>query len=235
MRAPARERFAVEVLDWSEFLAVFDWRQGEHVSLIGPTGTGKTTAAVQLLPRRAFVAAIGTKPKDQTLDQLRRDGYRVLPELPHEGKPPRVIVWPRSVTLNREAKKAQARTIRNALDQAYSAGSWTVFVDELSYVSRTLRLAPELVDIWQQGRANNVSLIGCTQRPRWVPLDAYSAASHLFLWRTNDRQDISRLAGLNGADSAAVQSIVPQLERHEVLYVNTRTGALCITVAPKLN
>lgn len=226
--------YSVAELDWSAFLARFNWRQGEHVSLIGPTGTGKTTLAVQLLPFRQYVAAIGTKPNDSTLDQLRRDGYREVTELPSEGKPPRVIVWPRSRTLDRDAKKRQAAAVRSTLEQAYSAGSWTVFVDELSYVSRSLGLAPELTDLWQQGRAVGVSLIGCTQRPRWVPLDAYSGASHLFLWRTNDRQDIARLAGLNGADSRAVQSIVPQLARFEVLYVDTRTGTLAITRPPEV-
>lgn len=221
-------------LEWSTFLRRFDWRQGEHVSLIGPTGTGKTTLAVQLLHRRQYVAAIGTKPVDATLDQLRRDGYREVTELPSEGKPPRVIVWPRTRTVDKAAKRLQARQIRRTFDQAYGAGSWCLFVDELSYVARTLNLRDELTDIWQQGRAVGLSLIGCTQRPRWVPLDAYSGASHLFLWRTNDRQDIARLAGLNGADSAAVQAIVPQLPRFDVLYVDTRTGELAITRPPEL-
>ncbi len=235
MTRSAVERYAVEQLDWPAFLDRFSWRQDEHVSLIGPTGTGKTTLAVQLLHRRSYVAAIGTKPKDRTLDQLKRDGYKVVSELPIAGRPPRVIVWPKSVTLDREAKRKQAATIRRALDAAYSAGGWCIFVDELSYLSRTLKLAPELTDVWQQGRAMNVSLIGCTQRPRWVPLDAYSAVSHLFLWRTNDRQDVARLAGLNGADSRAVQAIVQQLAPHEVLYVSTRDGTMAVTIAPKLD
>lgn len=222
-------------LEWSTFLRRFDWRQGEHVSLIGSTGTGKTTLAVQLLHRRNFVAAIGTKPEDETLQTLRRQGYRLVDELPSQGRPPRVIVWPRSRTINRAPKKAQAETIRRTLDTAYGAGSWCVFVDELSYVSRSLGLAPELTDLWQQGRAVGVSLIGCTQRPRWVPLDAYSAATHLFLWRANDVDDIRRLSNLNGADTAAVRAIVPQLERYDVLYVNTRDGELCITRPPALS
>jgi len=225
----------VAELDWATFLDRFDWRQGEHVSLIGPTGTGKTTLAVQLLHRRQFVCAIGTKPRDSTLDALAADGYRRVAELPSEGKPPRVLVWPQFRTLDRAAKGRQSSIIGNALDQAYSAGSWCIFVDELSYLSRTLDLAPELTDIWQQGRAVGVSLIGCTQRPRWVPLDAYSGASHLFLWRTNDREDIKRLSGLNGADTEAVKAIVPQLPRFDVLYVDTRTGALCITRPPALS
>lgn len=234
---------AVAEIAWADFLPRFDWRQGEHVSLIGPTGTGKTTLGIQLLPLRRYVAAIGTKPKDPTFDSLERDaGFRLvdprrrgaLPHLPDRGVPPRVLVWPRSRTLDRAAKRDQRRIIHDALNRAYSAGGWTLFADELSYLSRTLSLAPELVDIWQQGRSNSVSLIGCTQRPRWVPLDCYSAATHLFLWRTNDSQDIARLSGLNGADTRAVRAIVPDLGRHDVLYVNTRTGELCVTVAPKL-
>lgn len=228
------DTIAVGELDWETFLTRFDWRQGEHVSLIGPTGTGKTTLAVQLLPRRRFVAAIGTKPSDPTLQTLRSDGYRLVTELPSQGKPPRVIVWPRNRTINRDAKRAQADAIRDTLDAAYSAGGWCVFVDELAYVARSLNLAPELTDLWQQGRAVGVSLIGCTQRPRWVPLDAYSGASHLFLWRTNDADDIRRLAGLNGADTAAVRAIVPKLARYEVLYVNTRDDQMCITRPPEL-
>ncbi len=231
---------AVVELPWPEFLARFNWQQGEHVSLIGPTGGGKTTVAVQLLDRRRYVCAMGTKPKDDTFEALKRAGYREVRELPERGQPPRVIVWPRATTLDKVARRRNADAIRAALDRGYSAGGWTLFVDELSYVANTLGLKSELADIWDQGRAVKVSLIGTTQRPRHIPLQAYSAATHLFLWRNNDRQDIDRLAGLNGADTASIRKIVPNLKRlrgaggGEVLYVNTRTGELCITLPDKL-
>lgn len=231
---------AVASLDWPDFMARFDWRQGEHVTLLGPTGTGKTTAAVQLLERRGYVCAIGTKPKDSTFDYLRRRlGYELVPTLPAGRMPPappgrRVIVWPRMTTLDRAAKRAIAGAVRDTLDRAYSVGGWTLFCDELAYITNTLKLAPELGDLWQQGRAAHVSLIGCSQRPRHIPLDAYSAATHLFMWRTNDDYDLKRLAGLNGVDSALVRRLVPQLPPHHVLYVSTRTGAMCVTLAPRL-
>lgn len=228
---------AVE-LAWPDFLARFDWRQGEHVSLLGPTGTGKTTLAVQLLARRGYVVAIGTKPKDRTLDHLRRHaGYKLAPVLPAQvqpGRPARVIVWPKMRTLDRAQKRALAARVRDTLDRAYSAGGWTIFADELAFLTNTLRLAPELSDIWQQGRSNHVSLIGCSQRPRHIPLDAYSAASHLFLWRTNDDYDLKRLSGLNGVNAKAVRQLVPELPRHACLYVSTRSGAMVVTVAPKV-
>lgn len=227
---------AVEHLDWSDFLAAFDWRQGEHVSLIGPTGTGKTTAMVQLLPQRTFVAAFGTKPRDATLAALKRDGYREVERLPAGGRPNRVLVWPKQRTLDRRTKVLMAARIRRAMDDAYRMGGWCVAADELSYLTRTLKLAPELVDLWNQGRAMDVSVIGCTQRPRWVPLECYSAASHLLLWRTNDRDDLRRLSALNAseADPRVVAQIVAELPRYHLLYVSTRTGAMATTVAPRL-
>lgn len=41
--------YQTSYLQWETFLAGFDWHQGEHVSLIGPTGHGKTTLAGHLL------------------------------------------------------------------------------------------------------------------------------------------------------------------------------------------
>jgi hypothetical protein len=227
----------VPELEWSDFLARgFDWRQGEHVSLLGPTGTGKTTVAVQLLERRGYVVAIGTKPADSTLDYLRkRQGYKLVRELPVVvNGPTRAIVWPKMRTLDRDRKKEIAEVVRQTLDRAFSSKGWTIFADELAYLSNTLNLSRELSDIWQQGRSNFVSLIGCSQRPRHIPLDAYSAASHLFLWRNNDEYDLKRLSGLNGVNAGVIRRIVPELPRHHVLYVSTRTAQMVVTVAPKL-
>lgn len=226
----------VPALAWPEFLGAFDWRQGEHVTLLGPTGTGKTTCAVQLLHRRAYVVAVGTKPKDSTFDYLRRhEGFRVVPKLPPVvNKPTRVIVWPKVRTLERTAKVAVADSIRHAMNAAYVAGGWCMFMDELSYLSNTLNLRPEMSDLWDQGRAMDVSIIGTSQRPRHIPLQAYSAATHLFLWHNPDGRDRDRLGELSGVDTDYVKRIVAALPKHHVLYVSTRTGAMSVTLAPQL-
>lgn len=226
----------IPALPWKEFLRVLDWRQGEHVTLLGPTGTGKTTCAVQLLHRRQYVCAVGTKPKDKTFDYLRRsEGFRVVPAIPPVvNGPTRVIVWPKVTTLERGAKVAVAATIRHAMETAYVSGGWCLFMDELSYLANTLGLRPEMSDLWDQGRAMDVSIIGTSQRPRHIPLQAYSAATHLFLWHNPDGRDRDRLGELSGIDTEYVKRIVAALPKHHVLYVSTRTGFMCVTLAPQL-
>ncbi len=234
---PAQRRLSdVPALAWPDFLDVFDWQQGEHVTLLGPTGTGKTTLAVQLLHRRQYVVALGTKPKDKTFDHLRSsEGFKVVDELPkHVRRPVRLIVWPKVKNLARATKTKVAAVLRAAMDRAYVSGGWCIFIDELSYVSNTLHLKPELEDLWDQGRAMDVSVIGTSQRPRHIPLQAYSAATHLFLWHNPDGRDRDRLGELSGVDTDYVKRIVAALPKHHVLYVSTRTGFMCITLAPQL-
>jgi hypothetical protein len=96
-------------------------------------------------------------------------------------------------------------------------------------VSHRLGLAPELELFWLQGRSQGNSLIVGTQRPRFIPLEAYDQASHLFLWRDNDTANIARVAEMAGINRESVTRIVPRLGRHDVLYVQPFTGDMFIT------
>lgn len=221
---------AAPFVPWGDVDAALDWRQGEHVTLVGPTGCGKTTLGLHLLGRRDWVCVIGTKPRDRTLDGLRREGYRRLEEWPPPQHWNRVLLWPKRKSL--ADRYTQAAAIAAALEAIYRTGAWCVFADELQYLCERLGLADDLAELWQQGRSLGVSIVGASQRPRYVPLAAYSQATHLFLWRSNDEADLRRLSELNGADTRTVRAVLPQLGRHEVLYVNTRDGLLWRTVPP---
>ena len=220
-----------ERIPWSDFLAEFQWRQGEHVSLIGPTGAGKTTLALALLPRRDYIAIIATKPRDPVVAEAEHSGFKVLRDWPDHvdwRETPRIVLWPRFAKLG--DLKRQQRIVHRALGSMFSAGGWTIYVDELSYLTNTLRLESAVSLLLQQGRSLGITFVCGTQRPAHVPLLIYDQASHVFMWRDNDEANLKRLGGLGGLDSRIIRTTVAALPLHDVLYVNTRgEGALTVT------
>lgn len=228
----AQESPAVPSLAWAEFLAQFRWEQGEHVSFVGPTKSGKTTLALALLPLRRNVAVLGTKPRDATLAQLANGGgYRRMPDWtprPHER---RVLLWPR---LTRAMDWRSARPIyEHALASIYEEGGWCVYVDEARVICDERRpflgLAPYLRLLWTQGRSLGLSIVAGTQRPAWVPPEMFDQAEHVFFFQDADSDNLRKLGGLGGLDARTIREAVPNLNRHELLYVNTRDRQLIRT------
>lgn len=228
-----------ERLPWSAFHDELagTWRQGEHVSLIGPTGQGKTTFGLGILDLRGYVVALATKPRDSTMDKLvRTKGWRKVtswdkrpPLYGDKGK--RLVLWP--PFREPEDVERQAVEMDRALRSAFVEGSWCVFADELYYLCRYLGMTKILEMLWTQGRSVGVTLVGATQRPAHVPLLAYDQATHLVFWRDNDETNLRRIAGLGGLDAQAIRRAVAGLPQHDALYLNTRTGRQIITRAPR--
>jgi hypothetical protein len=112
-----------------------------------------------------------------------------------------------------------------ALAEIYRAGGWCVVLDETRYITDFLKLARHVELLWLQGRSLNVSMVAAAQRPRHLPLAAYSQASHLYLWNVRDRADVKRLSEISGqADIRRIQAEVQGLSKHEALYVNATMG-----------
>ena len=68
-----------------------------------------------------------------------------------------------------------------------------------------------------------------TQRPRFVPLEAYDQASHLFFWKDLDMANVQRVAEIAGLPKNELVNLVGQLDWHDFLYVNARTGETLIS------
>lgn len=228
----------VSYVPWDTFYrSLFHWTQGEHVTLIGPTGKGKTTLVNAILPKRDWIIFAGTKKVDSTQTQLVRSmGYKqvatveqIHPDVSHRFllKPP----FPKKATV-RELKRAHQLAFRQMLMLAFENGRWTLALDEVRYLSDFLGLADELELLWLQGRSLGVSMVAGTQRPRHIPLEAYSQATHLFFWQNPDTQDVQRVAELAGVNRGPVMETVPYLEGHDVMYIHTPTGRMLTTTAP---
>jgi hypothetical protein len=240
-RLAPKEKVKVYESDWNTFARYFftQFKQGDHISLIGSTGCGKTTLAFYgILPIREYVCICATKPRDPALVRLLSEGYVKIDEWP----PPRawdkrVLLWPNARTITSTAN--QSLVFSKAIADIYETGAWCVYIDELHYMIDTLRMDRLLSMIWQQGRSMDISLIASMQRPAKVPLLAYSQATHLFFWRCSDETDLKRIGGIGWSNSKVIRDIVSRLygpvgsapkdKCCQFLYVNTRTGHLIVS------
>lgn len=208
---------------WSEFRSWFatQWEQGQHITMIGTTGSGKTTLAEQILGIRSYVVIFGVKGRDDSMEKFIRSGYirlkRWNPDIDDY-----VVLWP--VVKGAAHINDQREVFEEAIDSIFRSGGWCVVFDEVSYLSDTLRMEKHLKFLLNQGRSSGISVVGMTQRPAFIPLAFYDQATHLFLWRDNDHRNLARVGELAGLASRVVQREVAELERREVLYLNKDTG-----------
>lgn len=217
---------------WDEFMTWWEWDQGQHVGLIGPTGQGKTTLLMSILPRRTYVAVMATKPYDATMDALISTGYVKWEEWRNvpAAKVPRRVVWPDASEI--DAEDNQHDVFAHMMRSIYREGKWCLVDDEGSYTSDELGLKKQQRAMWRRGRSLGISYTVATQRPAWVPLEMYDGSTHLFFWRTTERNAILRMSSLGAANEPLVKYLVPRLDQHQTLYVNTRTGDLRRTRTP---
>lgn len=194
-------------------------------------GSGKTTLARELLRLRDYVVVFGTKTQDASLYKpLQAQGY-VLSEKfdPGDDSPAKVIFRPPLSEPTKAGLAKQREAFREALLGIFEAGAWTVYLDEVRYLSQTLGLATELDLLWLQGRSLGVTIIASTQRPVSVPLNMFEQSAHSFLFRITSRDDRNRAAEYTGPNAGRVFETVGLLPPHEVLYVDSAEDELVRT------
>lgn len=220
----------VDRVPWHDFLAGFRWEQGDHVALVGPTKSGKTTLARAILPARSHVAVLATKPQDDTLTRwFRDDGFTVVRDWrPSKVTPLRkVALWPRYT--GPSSAPAQAVVLRQALESIFQAGRWCVYLDELRVLARRYRLGQFVEDLYTQGRSSKITTVGATQRPRHVPREAWTEASHVFVAGFHDLDDLRAMGGFGIFDAREVRGVVTNLSLHEFAHFDMAKRQILVT------
>jgi ABC-type dipeptide/oligopeptide/nickel transport system ATPase component len=201
---------ALSRADWlREFAGV--WRQGEHIALIGPTGSGKTNLASDIVNLRAYAAVFALKPHDETLHAFH--GFKTIRKWPPEYGQNKVILWVKPQSLRDVF--AQRDRIMRAMEQIYKAGNWCVYLDELSYMSEVLKMRMPVVVFLNQGRSSGISAVAATTRPRRVPVEMFNQISFVVAFRFNDREELRRIAQIAGIDMQSMIYLNSLLARHK--------------------
>lgn len=226
------DSLTVPSLSWQEFLDEFVWYQGEHITGIGPTKSGKTTLFRELMrnARRErthpWQVVTATKRRDEILDTFGPEGFVKMPSWEvHDAEVfSRVMLAPPLPSAKR--KGMQADSIREALTSIYQQGGWLVLLDELKHIADYLGLKPEVELLLHQGRSAGITVVSAVQRPRHVPLMAYDQADHIFMWESRDSNIRKRLAEIGGkVNPDQIEHGLAQLpSRHSFLYIHPSTG-----------
>ncbi len=238
---------AVPRTSWDDHYAWMaeHWEAGQHVSILAPTGRGKTYLIREgLLPlwQRYPVLWLQFKPRDSTLRGL---GHRVksfptgLQRAKYSSRPMDSELWetdPEWFVLRipeyrwsadgkrQSSSWTQARRIMGeAIDRAHHEGGWVLVVDEVRAISGTTSPHLDLDDLlensWQRGRSQPLTVIGATQAPVQAPSSFYDQPSYLYHRRMLDARR-NRRRGEIGGQTDVIMEVLPTLKEYEFLFVD---------------
>jgi len=219
------------------------WKPGQHVSVFGPNGYGKSTVAIELgeLSSQPTIIFI-TKKRDRLLSELPRRGWvlcrtleqvesalRPKPAERYFGRrrpapPPRLVYWP-TATGGLRQRRAKLRTLsERLLDFVYERGGITLIIDEGLFLTKTLGQSEQVEMLLHEARSSGSRLVILSQRPSGLPLSAYSAPTFLVMFATNEPADLKRLSEIGGGlDPKPLRAELQLLPMYEFVLVAPRT------------
>jgi hypothetical protein len=233
-----REVWTPEYVPWKQDLRpqfIEAWKASgdgaEHVSVIGTTGSGKTTLVLDILrgklnqDRTTRALILMNKRRDTTMrDLIDRDKIAHIhnwDELAYKHRVKRLIVcwpdYPESLTKAREKAK---EVFREVLDGVMREGDWILYIDEASYMIEQLGLRIDFDEYWNSARSNGISVVSGGQRPVWISKSMTSQHSWFFAFYIKSLEDRKNV-GMSVGDTYDVPAAIAKLERHEFLLLHT--------------
>lgn len=229
------------------FEQVLDWKQNQHIGVVGPTEQGKTNLVYHLLHKRSYIVYLAIKTHDETLEAfaktggyvriqdwppvVKRMGRRARPVTPEEM--PRRLLWPDATHLNSEAE--QKRVFGKAMADIYADGGWCLVMDDYWYLANILGFEKETKKYLANARSNYIPMVICAQRPAGNRLvEMFDQTTHLFFFRDNDERNLKTISGVGWLAADPIKAFVANLERFQFLYINTRDGTMYRSTAPEL-
>lgn len=179
------------------------WQPGQHLTVIGQTGQGKSTVIAWLLTQRKYWMVLKSKP-----DEIEYEGaehHRTVASL--QKRPPgRFLLEPKY--------SQQATEFAKAYELAWREGGWTVDIDELFYHDDQLKLRDPINRLLTQGRSKGISVVSGMQRPSGVTRFAIGESTHVLSFQLEGRDALI----YKDAASPRAAKVVQLLRRHEFVW-----------------
>ena len=187
------------------------------MTIVGMTGSGKTTLAHKLLDERRWRIMLVTKP-----DDLQWSGWRTVGTVaqikPRPAEDPGEVDRGTSWRLYPPSGRPGPE-FRKAFEYVWANGHWCLYADEAYHIQHA-GLESELIRLLTQGRSKRISVVCGVQRPSWVSRFVFSEATHLFSFQMGDKRDLKALR--DGVGDAYADAVA-ELERFQFLYLNKAT------------
>ncbi len=233
---------ALTRLSRDEFLdGYWDYRRGQHVAFIEPTGGGKTRLKYQLLreamrqnPDLAIRTTIPKRRDPGAAAWNRALGLREVPSWPPPpafgSKPPGYALWPRHLnglpgqdpdavlTANRTHLERQ---LKACAQDAYQQGDCVYDADDIYVQAVLLHMNEVFNEMLTMGGVMGCGLWGANQKPSGtkdgsVTSFFYNSPKWLFLGADNDERNRERFGEIGGVDRKYVSQVVQNLPIHNI-------------------
>lgn len=237
------DSYGVITFGREEFIReVWDYAPGEHVTVLAPSGGGKTQLAYELLGETAKpdlqATVLVMKPRDSTVTKFSKEfGFKITRDWPpsqltrFQKKPPGWVLWPKETGDYDRDDARHVAIFQRAIRDNYRKGDSITFADETYSLEKEMGLSDDLVRVWTKGRSMGNGLWAASQRPVWISKWAYQA-HHLFLGNDPDVDTQKRYGDIGGGiDPDLVRSLTAQLSRYQFVYIRRDDRQICIVDA----
>lgn len=235
----------MQVISRKELLFHFthDYHPGQHVSLFGPTGRGKSTLCYALLgavirPDLQVISLHGKIWGRDPVIPVMADRYRlrIVASLPSMAQRRYdrgqhcngYIIVPLTEPMAADVEKELlTREFGRAIHENYSSVDVTTIthINESHQVQKELELKEQCEAILMRG-APNAAEWNEAQRGRFLSYHTYSAPEHIFIFYDPDLDNRRRYSDLGCADPSDLESLVNGLRTRRV--ADGRTVSQCL-------
>lgn len=199
-----------------------EWFQGEHIVIVGPTGSGKTHVSPDILSIRDFVVCLALKPRDETVNRFTKPfgkdetKYKLVKRWPYDFGPKKLVYWEKPKSIDKIPE--QAMRVHGSLNRMYREGYWTIYMDDAGYLSGTLGLGKAIGVLLNQGRSSGISCVVVVTRVSSLiarmPKEAFSQTRHKIIFKYDNDDELKAISQIIDIDRSQLKMLQMKLQTH---------------------